>query len=349
MRRKHDESYKLLFSLPVAVEDLVHRCLPRWASQLDFTTLEKLSTEQVGPALARRHVDLLWKVRLRKSRRFVVLMIEFQSRPEAHMATRILEYTGLAYRDLDRHGVTTPSGKLPVVIAMVIYNGRQRWTGPENVADLIDPVSDDLAAWVVRQRHCVLDLLRLDRQSTAGTDVVSLLARLERDASVETVLKVVEEVLATYPGSPHAELRRAFREWIIGAVEAWGFAEEVLARVNSLQEAGRMYATIKEEKRRMYATIEEEKRRMHAKIEEEKRRMHEEFEESKKRALREGRAEGRATLVCRQARRKFGGDTAKQLSMFLEGISDPDRIARIGDWILDCEDGADLLARAREV
>ncbi len=335
MRRKHDESYKLLFSLPVAVEDLVHRCLPRWASQLDFTTLEKLSTEQVGPALARRHVDLLWKVRLRKSRRFVVLLIEFQSRPEVRMATRILEYTGLAYRDLDRHGVTTPSGKLPVVIAMVIYNGRLRWTGPENFVDLIDPVSDDLAAWVVRQRHCVLDLLRLDRQSTVGTDVVSLLARLERDASVETVLKVVEEVLATYPGSPHAELRWAFREWIIGAVEAWGFQEEVLARVNSLQEAGEMYATIKEEKRRM----------------------HEEFEESKKRALHEGRAkgraegraEGRATLVCRQARRKFGGDTAKQLSTFLEGISDPDRIARVGDWILDCEDGADLLARARDV
>ena len=67
MRRKHDESYKLLFSLPVAVEDLVHRCLPRWARQLDFTTIEKLSTEQVGPALARRHVDLLWKVRFRES------------------------------------------------------------------------------------------------------------------------------------------------------------------------------------------------------------------------------------------------------------------------------------------
>ena len=339
MRRKHDESYKLLFSLPVAVEDLIHWCLPRWARQLDFTTLAKLSTEQVGPALTRRHVDLLWKVRFRNSRRFVVLLLEFQSRPEVHMATRILEYTGLAYRDLDRHGVTGPGGKLPVVIAIVIYNGRQRWSGPENFADLIDPVPDEVADWVVRQRHCVLDLLRLDRQSSAGTDVVSLLARLERDSSVETVLHVVGEVLASYPGSPHTELRWAFREWIIGAVEAWGFAEEVLARVNSLQEAGRMYATIKEEKRRMY----------------------EEFEESKKRALREGfgqgraegrvqgRAEGTATLVCRQAGRKFGRDTAKQLSTILDGISDPDRIARIGEWVLDCEDGAELLARAREV
>ena len=335
MPRKHDESYKLLFSVPVAVEHLVQRCLPRWASQLDFSTLEKLSTEQVGPALARRHADLLWKVRFRNSRRFVVLLLEFQSRPEVRMATRILEYTGLAYRDLERHGVRLPSGKLPVVIAIVIYNGRQPWTGPESFSDLIDPVPDEAADWAVRQRHCVLDLIRLEGQSSAGTDVISLLVRLERDSSVETVLNVVEEVLAAYPGGPHAELRWAFCEWIAGAVEAWGFREEVLAKVNSLQEAGRMYATIKEEKRRMY----------------------EEFEESKRVAQREGfgrgraegRAEGTATLVCRQARRKFGGDTAKQLSTLLDGISDPDRIARIGDWILDCEDGADLLARAREV
>lgn len=65
--------------------------------------------------------------------------------------------------------------------------------------------------------------------------------------------------------------------------------------------------------------------------------------------IEEGRAEGIATLVCRQARRKFGSDTAKHLSKLLEGVSDPDRIEQIGDWILDCEDAADLLARAREV
>lgn len=315
MRRKHDESYKLLFSVPLAVEDAVHRCLP-WADQLDFTTLEKLSTEQVGPNLARRHADLLWKVRIRNSRRFVVLLLEFQSRPEVRMATRILEYTGLAYRDLDRHGVTVPGGKLPVVIPIVIYNGRQRWSGSVSLSDLIDPVPYEAADWAVRQRHCVLDLIRLEGQSSTGTDVVAVLARLERDSSVETVSNVVEEVLATYPGSPHAELRWAFREWIIGAAEAWGFQEEVLAKVISLQEAGRMYATIKEEKRRM---------------------------------IEEGRAEGIATLVCRQARRKFGSDTAKHLSKLLEGVSDPDRIEQIGDWILDCEDAADLLARAREV
>lgn len=54
-------------------------------------------------------------------------------------------------------------------------------------------------------------------------------------------------------------------------------------------------------------------------------------------------------LVCRQARLKFGTDTAERLSEMLEGVSDPERIARIGDRIILCETGAELLARAREV
>lgn len=54
-------------------------------------------------------------------------------------------------------------------------------------------------------------------------------------------------------------------------------------------------------------------------------------------------------MVCRQARLKFGTDTAERLSEMLEGVFDPERIARIGDRIILCETGAEPLARAREV
>ena len=35
-------------------------------------------------------------------------------------------------------------------------------------------------------------------------------------------------------------------------------------------------------------------------------------------------------------------------SWLLEGITDPERVARIGDLIIECEKGAELLERARE-
>ena len=62
----------------------------------------------------------------------------------------------------------------------------------------------------------------------------------------------------------------------------------------------------------------------------------------------EGRAEGRASLVCRQARLRFGAQTADRLTKLLQGATDLECIDRIGDLVIECETGAELLERARE-
>ena len=108
------------------------------------------------------------------------------------MTSRILEYTALGYRDLLRHGMTVRGGGLPILIAIVIYNGRRRWVGARNMVDAIDPPPTGLSEWPVRQRHFVLDLQAWDDHTSSGPNVVSFLAPLERTPAVETVLQVVD-------------------------------------------------------------------------------------------------------------------------------------------------------------
>ena len=65
--------------------------------------------------------------------------------------------------------------------------------------------------------------------------------------------------------------------------------------------------------------------------------------------FRQGREEGRAeerALLLRQAARRFGADTAEALGRLLEGVDDADRLAEIGEMIVDCETGGELLDRA---
>ena len=42
---------------------------------------------------------------------------------------------------------------------------------------------------------------------------------------------------------------------------------------------------------------------------------------------------------------RFGADTAERLSAMLDGISDPDRLAEAGEWIVRCDSGSELLNR----
>ena len=57
------------------------------------------------------------------------------------------------------------------------------------------------------------------------------------------------------------------------------------------------------------------------------------------------RADQRAQLR-RQAGRKFGDRAAERLSALIEGVSDPEHLAEVGDWIIDCATEDELLARA---
>ena len=54
---------------------------------------------------------------------------------------------------------------------------------------------------------------------------------------------------------------------------------------------------------------------------------------------------GERELLCRQAARKFGADTASRLAAPLAGIDDAARLAEVGEWIIDCATGDRLIAR----
>ena len=68
------------------------------------------------------------------------------------------------------------------------------------------------------------------------------------------------------------------------------------------------------------------------------------IEQGRVQGIEQARHEERGRL-CRLAARKFGGDTFERLAAALAGVTDPDRLAQVGDWIIECATAADLIAR----
>ena len=59
----------------------------------------------------------------------------------------------------------------------------------------------------------------------------------------------------------------------------------------------------------------------------------------------EGRVEGQRALLVGLAARRFDAGTARRLSALLDRIEDSSRLAEVGDRIVDCATGAELLER----
>ncbi|MCP4661122.1 MAG: helix-turn-helix domain-containing protein [bacterium] len=97
--RQHDSSYRLLFSHPKMVEDLIRGFFPEpWVDDIDFKTLEKMGEGYVSDRLDARWEDVVWEVRWHGQELHLCLLIEFQSTIDPYMAV------------------------LPPVIPIMIYN-----------------------------------------------------------------------------------------------------------------------------------------------------------------------------------------------------------------------------------
>ena len=330
----HDAAYKDLFSHPRMVEDLLRGfAAPEWSHTLDFSTLEKLPAEYVSDDLRRRHGDALWRVRFRdRTWLYLLVMLEFQSTTDPYMAVRILVYTGLLYQDLIRRGAFGDDGRLPPVLPVVLYNGRPRWTAPAEVGDLISQAGEELAPFQPSQRYFLLDERRWGEDDLPRRNLVSALVGLENSGSAESLSRLLGALSGWLRGSEDDELRRAFVEWVRQVVLPGRFPGAAPPVAQALEGGGAMLAESVKEWTEQWFREGQEKG----------------LEQGREQGLERGRAEERA-LLCRLAARKFGAETAARLEGLLERLSDPERLAEVGDRIIECATEAELLDRAERI
>ncbi len=331
MARRHDETYKLIFSQRAAVEELIRNFLGKGlANELDFDTLEPLPTNRISGGLVQRQMDLLCKVRFRDGWLYLLILLEFQSENDPFMALRILTYTCLTYEELIRRGEVRPGNKLPPLLPVAVYNGRPRWRAATDVAELIASVTEPPAQYLPSFRYLLLDLQRIGEQDPKSRDLVTSLGIMEREPTPENLRRVMRGLIRRFQGSEFAELHKALRSWVAGAAEAWQIPEADLARMMSFTEDEEMYERAKELRDQVHRDG-----------------VRQGLEQGLERGLEQGRIRERALLVRRFATRKFGAETAERLTRILEDRADADRLDEVVDAIIDCDSGAELFARVR--
>lgn len=121
--KRHDGSYRRLFSHPQMVEALLRRYVAQeWVDQLDFETLQAVPGHYVSKRLEQRESDLVWRLKLRPGVEwlYVYILLEFQSTADSFMAVRLLSYLTLLYEQLIDQKKLTRAKRLPPVLPIVL-------------------------------------------------------------------------------------------------------------------------------------------------------------------------------------------------------------------------------------
>ncbi len=138
MKKKHnfhDSGYKKLFSNHELVRQLVTGFVDHdWVKNIEFSTLERIDKSFISDEFAERESDLIYKVKLKEQDIYIFILLEFQSTVDRFMSLRMLHYILDLYEYLVKnHKLKT----LPAVFPIMLYNGENKWTAPEELSKLI--------------------------------------------------------------------------------------------------------------------------------------------------------------------------------------------------------------------
>ena len=298
------------------IEILIRDHVPEWARDIRFSTLRKEPTALVSKkTLQRRQPDMIWSAEATDAGR-VVFLIEFQRQTERLMALRTTTYTALALEGIAAEEGRRATDALPEFVYLVLYHGDGPWSGPDRVTDLFqrsDPGRFRLVSW--REG---------ERAGRPRNDVTALVLGLARSLSpVEMAAQVTAlRLMVEAHGDPNLD---AFMgERMDTMLELRDYPEE-------LQLGGAK-------------TMTEMVERFHRGLDELVQRG---ARQGRQQGRRQGRRQGQAMVLRRQIARRFGEDTARQVSDVIKELPSGEGIDRVTDALFECGTGEEFIERVR--
>ncbi len=297
-----------------------------------------------------RYADAVWRIRYAGANasadaRTLVLLLEFQSTVDPDMAARILAYTSLLREHLRRQGRLDRDGGLRT-LAVVVYSGPKPWSAA-GAADAVPLSPDGTPLLTVVAPYRLLDSRRAAADDATERNPALAVLGVEGAASPAQAAARMQAMTLWLPQVlADRDVRREFG----ASVAAWLAA--TMPRLFSSADGEEIESIglgLFEE--------EDEMTTLHLRAKEWeaewlRQGIAQGMEQGMERGLAQGMEQGverglaqERSLLREQAARKFGAAVGEALARRLESASDAEALRDIGVLIIDCADGAELLAR----
>ena len=302
---------KRMLRCPRVVRDLLALLPAEWTAAVDSASLCELPTEFISERGDKRIADLCWLAEGGGGDSAIVL-IENQSTPDWRMPARATTRVGLLYESL---GATArgPDGRFPPVVIVVVYTGHRPWRMPDDLTGLVRVPARHPLPWLDGRRYARLDLRDVAAQYPEQGNRMAALARLTFAESVFGVNRLLADLCGwlDFGDEDEARLYQCYLDWLYAIeprLRPRGWDPD---RDRNLEELMAEQSILARNTDRWLE--------------------------------RYGR-EILAERLMRLAARRFGADTGQRLGTKLENVDDSGLLDRVGDLIVDCETGDQLLA-----
>jgi predicted transposase/invertase (TIGR01784 family) len=294
-----DSIFKELFEDRTVFYDFLKAFLPKEITkQIKETDLKREQTELIGKDFSIKRSDILYKIEKRNGQDiYIYLLLEHQSKVDQLMAFRMLAYKVRIWeRYVNSHKKESEQKgfKLPVIIGMVFYDGKAKWTSPMDVKEKITEIKN-MEEYLIKANYELINLSNIKEETIINMKkalgVILLTDKPNvRIKNAEELLKIInKDILLKLPEEEKEKFNKHRNAFI-----------ELFGKRTDYKEIEERFEELKEmEVPKMFNTLEEIAKR--------------DREKAKLEGKVEGKIEGERELIIEILNQRFGEDFDKRL------------------------------------
>jgi len=143
VHQENDKGYKELLSHKKTFVELLRSFVKeKWVNDVDEENLELINKSYITPEYLEKEADIIYKVRLKEKDVIFYCLLELQSKVDYLMPLRLLEYMKCIWNDIikntDNNEMRRKGFRLPAVVPLVLYNGKNNWTAARNFKEILN-------------------------------------------------------------------------------------------------------------------------------------------------------------------------------------------------------------------
>ncbi|GLI51922.1 transposase [Tepidanaerobacter syntrophicus] len=182
IQNPHDKFFKEIFGNVEVAEDFFTNYLPQSILDIiDLKTIELQKDSFINKDLEESFSDLLFKVNINNTQGYIYFLFEHKSYPSKDIAFQLLKYMIEIWETKVRK---EQLNKLPIIIPLVIYHGKERWKASTALKEMIngyDKLAEDVKIYIPNYEYLLYDISRFTDEEIKGKAQLKIFFTTVRD------------------------------------------------------------------------------------------------------------------------------------------------------------------------
>ena len=196
LHNPHDKFFKETFGNTEIAKDFLNNYLPQnIINIIDIDTLQPQKDSFINKELKESFSDLLFKVDINENEGYIYFLFEHKSYVSDDIPLQLLKYMLEIWDSKTKKQKTM---KLPIIIPLVIYQGKDNWDIKTSLGEIItnyESLPQDIRQYVPNFKYLFYDISTYTDEEIKGQVLLKMILEISRDIFAEDNKRLLQTIL----------------------------------------------------------------------------------------------------------------------------------------------------------